>query len=293
MSKGEWFQHFCKELQLGTEKRQSIAYRTARLVGQLNRDLRNLDSKTANRFYVGSYGRNTAIPSVSDVDLVYALPSTLYTRFNGHAGNGQSQLLNLVKGSIENTYPKSAVVGDGQVVTINFEDGIRFEILPAFFNRADGYTFADSNGGGTWRDCKPKQEMQAFSTRNGECNANLVQLCRMARAWRDYNNVGITGMLIDTLAYQFIGTWGNRHKSYLYYDYLTRDFFAYLAGQDINQAHWRAPGSGSYVFRGPAFQHKARSAELRAIEAIAYQGALKNASARQKYREIYGTSFPK
>ncbi|WP_199099137.1 hypothetical protein [Dyella sp. ASV21] len=292
MGEGEWFSAFCTELTIGTDKRGSIASRTGRIVGQLNHDLRDLDSKISNRFYAGSYGRNTAIPSVSDVDVIYELPAALYARFGGHNGNGQSALLALVRNCILNTYPSSAVTGDGQVVAIHFTDGIRFEVLPAFYNTAGAYTFADSNGGGRWRECKPRQELDAFSQRNAACNANLVRLCRMVRAWRDRNDVDMSGMLIDTLAYQFIATWEHRDKSYVYYDYLTRDFFQYLAGLDLNKAYWQAPGSGSYVNRGAAFQHKARSAELRAREAIAFQAANHNWSARQKYRDIYGTFFP-
>jgi hypothetical protein len=62
---GEWFSDFCRELRISAELRNSFAYRTGRIVGQLNYDFRNIDSKTANRFYVGSYGRNTAVPSVA------------------------------------------------------------------------------------------------------------------------------------------------------------------------------------------------------------------------------------
>jgi len=94
------------------------------------------------------------------------------------------------------------------------------------------------------------------------------------------------------LAYQFIATWAHRDKSYLYYDFLTRDFFAFLAGQDNNQRYWLAPGSGSYVFRKGLFEYKARQAELRALEALAYIRNKHDWSARQKFREIYGTSFP-
>jgi hypothetical protein len=293
MGEGDWFSQFCSALRINAEKRGSIGYRTGRIVAQLNHDLRDkLDSKTAYRFYVGSYGRSTAIPSVSDVDLLYELPYALYQRFHGHAGNGQSALLALVRNSIRNTYKTSEVSGDGQVVVINFDDGIRFEILPAFVNTDDSYTFADSNGGGSWRICKPKQEMNAFSVRNAACNQNLVELSRMARAWRDTNNVSMSGMLVDTLAYQFIANWEYRDKSYVYYDYMTRDFFRYLANLDTSQTYWLAPGSGSYVYRSDVFQYKARSAELRAIEAIAHIAAGENWSARQKFRAIYGTAFP-
>ena len=96
MGVGDWFQTFCRNLRIGGDKWSSIGYRTGRIVGQLNGDLRSLDSKTSYRFYVGSYGRRTAIPSVSDVDLLYELPYALYQRFHDHAGNGQSPLLSVV-----------------------------------------------------------------------------------------------------------------------------------------------------------------------------------------------------
>jgi len=292
MGVGEWFSGFCSSLRINGEKRNSIAYRTARIVGRLNLDLRSLNSDAAYRFYVGSYGRSTAISSVSDVDLLYELPYSLYQRFHGHAGNGQSALLALIKNSIRKTYNVSDMAGDGQVVVINFTDGVRFEVLPAFVNNDGSYTFADSNNGGSWRVCRPKHEMEAFSARNVACNYNLVELSRMARAWRDTNNVSMSGMLIDTLAYQFLGTWAYRDKSYLYYDWMTRDFFSYLANLDKQQTYWLAPGSGSYVYRSDVFQYKARSAELRALEALEYQQNNHDWSARQKYREIYGTAFP-
>lgn len=291
MGVGDWFQTFCGNIRIGAEKRGSIAYRTGRIVGQLNVDLRNLDSKTSYRFYVGSYGRSTAIPSVSDVDLLYQLPAALYERFDKYQGNGQSALLAHVRSSIQNTYPTTKIGGDGQVVVIVFDDGVTFEVLPAFLNKADGYTFADTNGGGSWRTCQPKQEMEAFGVRNSACNGNLVELARMTRAWRDQNSVSMSGMLIDTLTYQFIGSWQYRDKSYVYYDWMTRDFFEFLAGQSATQTYWSAPGSGSRVY-GSGFQYKARQGELRIREAIDNQQQNYDYTAKQIYRGLYGSAFP-
>lgn len=108
-------------------------------------DLRGLDSKTSYRFYVGSYGRSTAIPSVSDVDLLYELPNELYARFNGHAGNGQSALLAHVHASIMKIYSVTEIGGDGQVVVLRFDDGVKFEVLPAFLNAEGGKGSTRSN----------------------------------------------------------------------------------------------------------------------------------------------------
>jgi len=291
MGVGDWFQALCGNIRIGPDKRASISNRTGRIVGQLNADLRGLDSKTSYRFYVGSYGRSTAIPSVSDVDLLYELPAALYERFDNYQGNGQSALLAHVRSSIQKTYPTTKIGGDGQVVVIVFDDGVTFEVLPAFLNKADGYTFADSNSGGCWRTCQPKQEMQAFSARDSTCNRNLVELARMTRAWRDQNSVPMSGMLIDTLAYQFIADWQYRDKSYVYYDWMTRDFFEFLAGQSSTQTYWSAPGSGSRVYGG-GFQYKARQGELRTREAIDNQQHNYDYTAKKIYRGLYGSAFP-
>ncbi|OYY94436.1 MAG: nucleotidyltransferase [Hydrogenophilales bacterium 28-61-23] len=292
MGVADWFSAFCTSIRIGTDLRSSIAYRTKRITKQLNMDSRSSSSDTANSFYAGSYGRSTAVPSVSDIDLVYVLPYEVYEQHDKLKGNKQSTLLQAVRNTIRKTYPTSAISGDGQVVAIVFNDGITYEILPAFLNKDGSYTYPDSNNGGSWKVCKPKHELDAFLTRNAECNGNLVELGRMARAWRDYNNVPMSGMLIDTLAYQFIAAWSHRDKSYLYYDYLTRDFFNFLAAQSEAQTYWLAPGSNSYVWRKGKFEYKARQAELRALEAIEHQANNREWSAKQKFREIYGTAFP-
>lgn len=291
MSVAVWFSTFNGELQIDSAKRSSFAARTRRITRALNLNLRSTDSETANSFYVGSYGRNTAIPSVSDIDLLYHLPVSLYNQYNAYIGNGQSALLGAVRAALLTTYPNTRIAGDGQVVVIEFTDNVKYEVLPAFLNEGGSYTFADSNGGGTWRVCHPKAEMNAFATRDAAANNNLVFLGRMAREWRNWNSVSMSGMLIDTLAYQFMETWTHRDKSYLYHDYLTRDFFHFLANQPTNQPHWRAPGSSSYVY-GSGFQYKARQSELRALEALEYLAKGQDWSARQKFREIYGPKFP-
>src|SRR6185437_14520539 len=112
----------------------------------------------------------------------------------------------------------------------------------------------------SWKTCDPKAEMEHFAKRNGESNHNLKAIGRMARIWKDEHNVPISGMLIDTLAYNFIDTWQYKDKSYLYHDLLVRDFFLNLAKCDPKQDWWRAPGSGSWVRRTGNFERKAQAA---------------------------------
>lgn len=271
----------------------SISRRYKRITKQLNKDFWNTESETAHSLYVGSYGRDTAANGVSDLDVAFTLPNSVYHKYDAYAVNGQSALLQEVRKSIERTYANSYVGGDGQVVALNFTDGIRFEILPVFVNNANSFTFADSNGGGSWKTCDPRAEMNAFSARNtATANGNLKAVGRMARIWRDKHDVPMGGMLIDTLAFQFIADWQYRDKSYLYHDYLVRDFLLYLSNIDTSQQYWRAPGSGSFVWKKGNFQTKAKASYSVALSAIVHEAEQRPATARNKWREIFGTTYP-
>jgi hypothetical protein len=292
MSVSQMFETFTAGLQLPASKKESIAKRTGLIARRLNLEFRSTSSDSSNRFYGGSYGRNTAVNSLSDVDLMCVLPYSVYERFNAYASAKQSSLLQAVKAALLVTYPNSTMYVDGQIVKIPYVDGITFEVVPVFENTDGSYTYANTNNGGSWEVCKPKEEINAFFQRDKESNLNLVMLGRMARAWRDYNSVAMSGMLIDTLAWQFIETWGSKDKSYLYYDWLSRDFFKWLSERDKSQTYWRVPGSGAYAFKGGDFHAKAAAAYVSALAAVTNCERQEWWAAKQKFRSIYGTSFP-
>ncbi len=292
MGLADWFTTFCSNLQV--QDGGTISYRYKRITRTLNGDFWNTTSDTAHSLYVGSYGRNTAIEGFSDLDMLMQLPYSVYEQYNTHAGNGQSALLQAVKRSVEKTYSKTKIRADGQVLQVPFDDGITFEVVPGFLNSDNSYTYPDANGGGSWKVTNPRPEINAICTRNAACNKNLVPLCRMMRAWKNKWNVPIGGLLIDTLAYQFIENYPYRDKSYLYYDFMCRDCFKWMAEQDEDQEFWRAPGSGSRVYGKGLFQYKAKRCYNIAVEAIEHETAnpKREWSAKQKWREIFGTAYP-
>lgn len=291
MGVAENFQAFRNSYVITSDVMTTISYRYRRITRQLNSTFWSTDSETAHSLYIGSYGRDTAARGVSDIDVYFQLPSSVYQQYHGYTGNGQSALLQAVRNSILGTYAATTLKGDGQVVVVTFTDGIRFEVLPGFANSSGGVTFADSNGGGSWKTCDPQAEMSAFAARNTAANHNLKAICRMARIWKGQHNVGISGMLIDTLAYQFIESWPERDKSYLYHDWLVRDFFKYLSECDRSQEWWRAPGSGSWVHKTGAFVSKAKDAYENALKAIQHTSDNQDWSARQTWQLIFGTLY--
>lgn len=292
MGVGDWFSKFCSNIQV--QDAGTISTRYKAITRRLNTDFWDTSSETSHSLYVGSYGRNTAIQGFSDLDMVMELPSAIYFRYDEYQGNGQSALLQAVRTSLQKTYSTTSIGADGQVAVIRFQDGITFEIVPVFINKGGSYTFPDSNNGGSWRTTNPKPEIQAIRERNVDCNKNLVPLCRMARSWKGKWDVPLGGLLIDTFAYQFIGYYEHRDKSPIYYDYMCRDFFKWMVEQNDSQQYWKAPGSGQAVYKNGAFQYKAKRCYNLAVEAINYETASPKQewSAKQKWRDIFGTSFP-
>lgn len=290
MPLADWFSTFCDNLQVRDGGTISLRYKS--ITRRLNLDFWTTDSDTSHSIYVGSYGRNTAIAGFSDLDMIMQLPYAVYQQYDQHSGNGQSALLQAVRKSLLTTYSSTDVGGDGQVVEIRFADGIIFQIVPGFLNTNGSYTFPDSNNGGRWCVTNPRPELQAIRERNGACNGNLVRLCRMARAWKRTWDVPIGGLLVDTLAYQFIESYGHRDKSYLYYDFISRDFLKWMADQNQNQEVWKAPGSGQHVYGKGLFQYKAKRCYNISLEAIQHDTAKEAWAAKRDWRQIYGTTFP-
>ena len=289
MSIANWFETFNQNLRMSKDTVDNISYRYKRITKQLNKDFYNSESEVNHSLYVGSYGRGTDIV-VSDVDMIFQLPYSEYVKYDAYSGNGQSSLLQAVKNSIEKTY-KSSIRADGQVIVISFTDGIVFELVPAFINNDNSYTFPDTNDGGSWKKTNPRPEIAEITAKNNQWNKNLKRLCRMARAWKYKWDVPIGGLLIDTLAYNFMSDYEYKDKSFLYYDYISRDFFKYLSEQNSEQNYWLSPGARQYVWRKGKFEYKAKQCYNLALEAIEKEKDYPY-TAKSKWREIYGTKYP-
>jgi hypothetical protein len=292
MSVSEIFQTFCNNLRMSDSIVSNVRYRYKRITKQLNLDFRNLSSDTAYSLYVGSYGRGTDI-HVSDIDMIIELPYSVYEKYDKYSTNGQSALLQAVRDSIKNTYSTTHIRSDGQVVQLNFDDGICYEIVPGFLNKdGESFTYPDANNGGSWKVTRPRAEINGIRNGDSQSNNNLKRLCRMTRAWKDQWSIPMGGLLIDTLAYNFIKQWEYRDRSFVFYDWMNRDFFKYLKDQDPDKRYWLAVGSNQYLYRKGSFEDKALCCYNIAQEAIEHQNNDRSWSAKQKWREIYGTKFP-
>lgn len=276
-----------------TQNHDLVSERYKRITRRLNLDFRGLDSTSSYSRYVGSYGRGTAIKGFSDVDMLIELPYATYARYNNYLGNGQSALLQEVRSSIKKTYINTDIGGDGQVIVVKFSDGMMFEVVPAFKNNGgESYTYPDSNDGGSWEVTYPILEINAINELNNQYSKNVKKLVRIIKAWRNQNNVPISGMLLETLVMNFLDGYENNDKSYTYYDWMTRDFLKYLSERNQEQTFWKARGSGAKVYRKGKFEYKAKQGYLKAVEAIGDDEKYPSI-AYKTWREIFGTYYPR
>lgn len=199
---------------IDSDTRSLISRRYRAITKAINRRFWGSESETDHSFYVGSYGRGTAI-STSDLDVLIELPISYYEQFTNRSGNGQSHLLQTGKDAISDHYATTDMSGDGQVVVINFSDGMKFEILPAFrkldyWNNWDGtYIYPNTHMGGNWLTTDPKAEQLAMDNKNRESNGLLRDTCKNIRAVRStyFSSYHLSGILIDSFVYLAIRDW--------------------------------------------------------------------------------------
>lgn len=197
---------------IDSSTRDLISSRYRRITKAVNQEFWNSSSETEHSLYVGSYGRGTAI-NTSDLDVLLSLPQEEYDKYDAYKGNGQSRLLQAVKNAVEQTYSKTDVRGDGQVVVVQFSDSMRFELLPAFkqtdWSGHTTFIYPDSNMGGNWKPTNPKAEQEAMRDRNKVSNGLLFDTCKHIRLIHSnyFSSYDLSGIVIDGFVFSSIGNW--------------------------------------------------------------------------------------
>lgn len=264
--------------------RATISARYERITSALNGAFRNTDSKTANSLQIGSYGRRTGIKGLSDLDMIYILPKGAWERLKNNPYNALSE----TKKAIGNTYPATDITVDRLVVVVEFF-GYVIEVQPCFEQDDGSFLYPDTYRQ-KWLTTMPREEMSAVSEMDDATNGNLRDLCKMARAWRNKHGLKMSGLLVDTLAYQFFGSTNNYDTtSYASHDKMVLDFFSYLANEPADKSHYKAPGSGQNVRIKKRFQKKAKKAIGLCQVAIDAGG---QAGCNAKWRKVFGRPFP-
>lgn len=198
-TKVEGFDVLCSNLELDnfTEMEKSAKA----IAKKLNSVYYGEDSDDTSHLYiVGSVGRKTAIKGSSDLDILFDLPSDTYKKFDAYESNGQSSLLQEVKGYLKERYPRTDISGDGQVVVIEFNH-YTVELVPGFKQLDDRFKYPDTHDGGSWKYTDPLPEQSACKECDDNSNGNYFNFCHIIRKWKNEQGFKFGGLLIDTLVY--------------------------------------------------------------------------------------------
>ncbi|WP_125558210.1 SMODS domain-containing nucleotidyltransferase [Pseudoalteromonas rubra] len=277
------FKTLLSNLQIKNRGQMGKRYRS--ITRALNLKFRNNDSKVAYSKQVGSYGRKSGIHGISDLDMLYILPSNSWERFE----NNPSYLLQVVRGAIREVYKKTEIRGDGQVVVVTFKDKTQFEICPVFRQNDGRYMYPDTNKGGSWPICNSDSELLAFKELNTQRKGHLRRLSKMVRAWKERHEVPMSGFLIDTLCYKFFkNNTDFDKKGFASYAQLSLDFFSFLENEG-EPSYYRAFGSMSKVPVKKSFHQAAKATHE--ICKVAMQASTE-AEMRKEWKKVYGKPFP-
>ena len=283
------FDTFCRNIML--DNLADMKKTTGEIAKKLNKSYYDLDNETELHMYiVGSVGRNTAICGSGDLDILFDLPENVYGQYNAYSDNGQSALIQDIKGVLKEKYPNTDIRGDGQVVVIAFSK-YTIELVPGFKQADNRFKYLDTHDGGSWKYTDPLKEQSACADCEKQSEGKYFDFCHIIRSWK--NNIGfkMNGLLIDTLVFDFFNEnscfAGESEKNYLE---ILQALFEYLKNQDRDRNYWHAMGSNQRVYNSEKgkFIGKAHRAYNRIKDLT-----LESDNANKILRQVLGNSFPK
>jgi hypothetical protein len=217
--------------------------------------------------------------------MLYIMPASAW---DDYKDGGQYKLLRRAADAIISRYPRTTVYPDTLVVVVEYTN-FKIEVQPVFNDGNGHFLYPYTRNGGTWRTTKPRPELQATSDVDEEKNGNLRRLAKLARAWKNKHGVAMGGLLIDTLAYNYLRTTDEFDETHFGgCGNMIAGFLEFLSNQQ-DQERYSALGSGQHVKVHKKFQRKAAKALAIAQNALS---SGESASANNYWRALLGRAFP-
>lgn len=186
------FEGFRGNLEITELQESLVAARQAKVRAAVARGMTVHDS-----FLTGSYRRRTLIAPMqeADVDIVLVLDRSYRRR-------GPRAVLDLVKDTLRETYPSSAISRNGQAVTISFS-AFTVNVVPAFTPWWDSSSLDICNSGdNTWIRTNPRKHIEISSNINQRAGGLLVPSVKMLKAWNRAAGRPLRSFHLEVLAWK-------------------------------------------------------------------------------------------
>lgn len=279
------FSQLLNNLAITESQREDGETKQAGLRACLNRYYWNTQSETANSFLMGSWGKRTRVRPSRDIDILFLLPDHVYHRLQAREGNRQSNLLQEVKNVLVTTYPSTTMRGDGQVVLLPFNT-TPIEIAPGFRCTDGRIIICDTNDGGRYKISTAEAEARDLAASDTQWNGNTRALARMMKSWQRERNVPLKSFQIERLVIEFLASWPYSHHDLFWYDWMIRDFFAFLIRHA--NTYLVMPGTSEMVWLGSDWLNRAQTAHRHAVSACENECGNYEAYAGDDWQKIFG-----
>lgn len=283
------FRQFLDELELREDERADAerkAERIARSLYAFYYPGKEFDQRCYE--IVGSYGKGTAARPRTDIDMIFILPWTEWSRIDAITWNKQSYLLQEVKRILIKTSPTTDVRGDGPVVIAPFTT-YKVEVVPCWRMDDGRLLNAHTKEGGHWVFANPAAELRYLNVIDTASGGMARDLIKMLKAWKEECNVEMRSVCLEIAAVVFVDQWEHKGKGIHYYDFMIRDFFQFLLRYVNGLA--RPAGLDDWIPLGDYWESKAQSAYTRACKACGSEHADDSISAMLDWQKVFGFQF--
>lgn len=287
------FEQFLRELELKNPERLDAEGKAERVAKSLFANYYpNLEFDPSCYLKVGSYGKRTATRPPTDLDMIFVMPWDVYGRIDTLTGNKQSQFLQEVRRALLVTFPNTEVSADGPAVVAPFQT-YNVDVVPAFhFSTGDyagQYYIADTTDGGRWKLTNPVAEYNCLYRVDAAWAGKATHLLKMLKAWKRECNVPIKSICLEVLTMVFVEQWVHHDQTIFYYDWMIRDFFAFMLNYVNGSA--KPAGNTEWIPLGDDWESKCRTAYARALKACDYERADDDFEASSEWQKIFGSQF--
>ena len=223
---------------------------------------------------IGSLAKGTAVRRATAIDLVYLAPAdatpdgivaTLAARF-GEVRHGAGGAVSIAA----RTEPTHDV---------------RVDIYPA----SPGARGLTALGCDAAVRLNPDAEAQALAAANLTSGQKACHLIMMLKVWREAQSLSLPSLALDALVEEFVRIWIYNRRSFLFYDWMIRDFFfwlCYQADRDVTLF-----GTGTQLAIGAGWVQAAEFAYATAVEACRLERLNADQAARDRWGAIFGERF--
>ncbi len=295
------FQCFLSNIEPTNNQHEDIFTKARGIIGCLSRHYWGgpLTWPSINAVSAGSWDKGTRVRTVSDLDLIFLLPWTVYWRFESRQGNKQSDLLQEVKNVLTLSYPNTDIKCDGPTIIMDFST-YKVEIAPGFIDFSSPtyindpsflVKLCDTNAGGRYKQAAPAAERSQLTRYNTAWNGDLIALVRMAKIWKKNCNVPIKSFYLEQLGIAFLAQWNHAGKGVLWYDWMIRDFFQFMFSRQ--NSFGILPVSNELFFYGDRWASRAETAWKNSCRACIYEQLNHNEWAGEEWQKIFSTNIPK